>query len=134
MAALLGKSARWVQEEMDAEELEGWSAYLGTVFAPQVQDDLRAGWLVHVIRCMMAPKGVTPKFRDSVPPVGRMMAEFFKPDTVAETPSGKLALYAEIDRKRLEMKDRERRWKNGELMVDGLYINEKAAPPGGAEA
>ena len=108
---------------MEIEELQGWSVYLNTVFSRQVQDDIRMGWLVHVIRCMMSKKGSNPQFKDSIPPIQTMMRDFIsKKEPVSVDKTANLGI--QIARVREEEKVKERLWKEGKLMVDGLYKGE----------
>ena len=113
---------------MEIEELQGWAVYLNSPYCRQVQEDLRAGWLVHVIRNMMRGKGQTPKFKDSMPPIHEIMRDFFKEKS--QTPVwDKMRVLAAVEEAKLEMRKEERLWNEGKVMRGGLYIGEELMTP-----
>jgi hypothetical protein len=133
VAETLGWSAERVQEELSAEELQGWGVYLNSIFGSSVQDDLRMGWLVWNIRCMLRGKGSAPNITDALPPTQKMMREFFK-DNPAPDPVGQKVMFGRmLEESKVIKKERDRLWQEGKIMRHGLYINEVCDKPVGPD-
>lgn len=86
-----------LRETLSPSDLCEWGVYLNSPFSRRGRDVLMNGWLVQVVRSMVADKRHKPKFADSVFPFDKIAQEFFeKPKVVAPgakgpaTPVGKL--------------------------------------------
>jgi hypothetical protein len=77
-----------LRETLSPADLCEWAVYMNSPFSRRGRDVLMNGWLVQVVRSMVADKRHKPKFADSVFPFDKIAQEFFeKPKPVA--PVGK---------------------------------------------
>ena len=125
-----------VRNTLSPSDLCEWGVYLNSPFSRQSREMMMNGWLVQVIRSIMADKKRLPKFSDSVFPFGKLAQEFFdqpkksvpkRTETVAEFGNpetlGEVAHLTQVLSKRYE-----------EALADyragrttnrfGLYVNE----------
>lgn len=79
IAETLGWSRDQVREDMSMDEFWEWCVYLNGPFSMRTRESTLNGWLVHVIRSMMAPKGKKPKISDSMFPFHKMAEAYFAP-------------------------------------------------------
>lgn len=77
IAETLGMTAEQVKETLSVEAFAEWAVYLNSHFSMRSRDALLNGWLVHIIRSMMAPKGRKPDFKQSSFPFHKMTEQFF---------------------------------------------------------
>ena len=66
-----------VREALTPADLCEWAVYLNSPFSTRGRDAMMNGWLVHVIRSMVADKRHRPKFSDSMFPFPKIAQEFF---------------------------------------------------------
>lgn len=66
-----------VREALTPADLCEWAVYLNSPFSTRGRDAMMNGWLVHVIRSMVADKKHRPKFSDSMFPFPKLAQEFF---------------------------------------------------------
>ena len=66
-----------VREALTPADLCEWAVYLNSPFSTRGRDAMMNGWLVHVIRSMVADKRHKPKFSDSMFPFPKIAQEFF---------------------------------------------------------
>ena len=114
---------------MPIERFWEWAVYLNGPFSMRTREATLNGWLVQVIKSMMAPKGHKPKIADSMFPFDKVAQEYLKvPD---KTPQGRkkatslvgsqhraMVLRKELDKKR-------RDWRAGRAPnAYGLYRGE----------
>lgn len=76
VAEILGMSAEEVRGRFTAAELCEWAVYLNSPFSRQGRETLMNGWLVHIIRAIMADKNKKPKFVDSIFPFEKICKHF----------------------------------------------------------
>ncbi|MCL2103534.1 MAG: hypothetical protein FWH21_00530 [Kiritimatiellaeota bacterium] len=134
VAEALGWSAERVQDEMTSDELMGWGVYLNTIFSRSLQEDLRTGWLICAIRGMLSKPGHTPKLKDCLPPTQQMMREFFADSRAADPVGQKVVFGAALEQAKRNTKERERLWREGKVMRNGLYFGEVCDKPVGPDA
>ena len=66
-----------VREALTPSDLCEWAVYLNSPFSTRGRDAMMNGWLVHVIRSIVADKRHRPKFSDSLFPFDKLSKEFF---------------------------------------------------------
>ena len=70
-------TADQVKENLSVEAFAEWAVYLNSHFSMRSREAILNGWLVHVVRSMMAPKGKKPDFQQSAFPFHKMTQQFF---------------------------------------------------------
>ena len=83
VAETLGRTADEVREALTPAELTEWSVYLNSPFSQRSRELMMNGWMVHVIRSIVADKRHKPKFADALFPFDKIAKEFFREGTTA---------------------------------------------------
>lgn len=136
IAETFGVRAEEIRETLTPSELCEWGVYLNSPFSTRGRDVLMNGWLVHVIRSIMADKRHKPKFSDSMFPFVKLAEEFYatakKPNKPVVSPIskgkpqtvGEVAHMSQVWGKRYEaaLADYQAGRKPNRF---GLYVNEK---------
>ena len=63
---------------MTSEEFANWAYFLNSPFSKKGRDVLMNGWLVHIIRSIVATKTSRPKVKDSVFPFDKLESDFYR--------------------------------------------------------
>lgn len=124
-----------VRDTLTPTDLCEWAFYLNSPFSRRGREMLMNGWLVHIVRSIMADKKHRPKFSDSIFPFEKLAKEFFAagkkgasvavaiPKGVPTTP-GEIAHVAQIHAKNYEQAIAD--YKAGRIPgKNGLYIHER---------
>ncbi|OQA04698.1 MAG: hypothetical protein BWY66_02909 [bacterium ADurb.Bin374] len=89
-----------VRNRLSTADLCEWGVYLNSPFSARGREMLMNGWLVHVIRSIVADKRHRPKFSDSLFPFDKLSREFFaeakKPVKAAPPAKGKPVTLGEV--------------------------------------
>lgn len=89
-----------VRSRLSTADLCEWGVYLNSPFSARGREMLMNGWMVHVIRSIVADKKHRPKFSDSLFPFDKLSREFFaeskKPAKAAPTAKGSLVTPGEV--------------------------------------
>jgi len=130
----LGKWPEEVRNTLTPSELCEWGVYLNSPFSRRGRDMLMNGWLVHIVRSMVADKRRKPKFSDSLFPFSKIAQEFFvRPSTAKKkgakatgkpTSVGEALHMAQIVRKNYEKAMADYRAGRTPNRF-GLYVNER---------
>lgn len=120
-----------IREELTPGELCEWGVYLNGPFSTRTRDMMMNGWLVQVIRSIMADKKNPPKFSDSVFPFSKLAQEFFvKAQPAPLVPDGSLKTVGEVMHLSRVISQRYDKWiadyRAGRVPgKDGLFIHER---------
>lgn len=77
IAETIGTSVEAVRDTLTPEEMVEWGYYLNSPFSNRGRELLLNGWLVHIIRSIVATKTSKPKVKDSIFPFDKMQNDFF---------------------------------------------------------
>lgn len=97
IAEALGKWPGEVREALTQAELYEWSYFLNSSFSFGAKAVLMNGWLVHVVRSIVADKRKRPKFSESVFPFDKVARDFFDKPKVKAPVTGKAKTMAEVE-------------------------------------
>ena len=135
VAETLGRTAEEVREVLTPAELTEWSVYLNSPFSQRSRELMMNGWMVHVIRSIVADKRHKPKFADALFPFDKIAKEFFKPDGAAAVKStapipGVVTTPSEVEHAaqvlRRQFEQRLADYKAGRIPdKNGLYVYER---------
>lgn len=130
IAETLGLTAEQVRETITPSEMCEWGVFLNSPFSLRGRESLMNGWLVHVIRSIMADKRNKPKFSDSLFPFEKLAKEYFTPPKGAANGKngpgsvGEVMHMAQVLRQQYEKMLED--YKAGKIPNKyGLYINEQ---------
>lgn len=77
VAETLGKTPDEILETFTSEDLFDWMYFLNSTFSQRGLMLMLNGWLVHVVRSIMAGKHSRPKFADSLYPLDKQTRAFY---------------------------------------------------------
>ena len=75
-----------LRDTLSPAKLCEWGVYLNSPFSRRGREAMMNGWLVHVVRSLVADKRNRPKFSDSMFPFDKLAKEFFIPPKSAKRP------------------------------------------------
>jgi hypothetical protein len=78
IAETIGCDVDYVIDVMPIDKFWDWAVYLNSPFSRRSREATMNGWLIQVIRSMMAPKGKKPQFKDSIFPFHKVAESYFE--------------------------------------------------------
>ena len=78
IAETIGCDVDYVTDVMPIDKFWDWAVYLNSPFSRRSREATMNGWLIQIIRSMMAPKGKKPQFKDSIFPFHKVAESYFE--------------------------------------------------------